>query len=213
MAREGAIVGPVVCRPAAVLAAVHRLGRCPSRAQARAIGFEITPAPDQERDAPCRGRLHHPGWRRAGRPRATDAACNARAAVGRRHPDRRSGRPGSCRLRSPRGPEAAARQHRRFAPGRPRYQLDDGHARPVREARGMAQARRPHAFGRPGREVAVWRAAGIDVELVPGIAADASRAGSVLLERFLSLAADRRQRNQEAERERGDQQAEADRPL
>jgi hypothetical protein len=37
--------------------------------------------------------------------------------------------------------------------------------------------------------------------------------GSILLKRFLTLAADRRQRNQQAERERGDQQAEADRPL
>jgi uroporphyrin-III C-methyltransferase/precorrin-2 dehydrogenase/sirohydrochlorin ferrochelatase len=69
----------------------------------------------------------------------------------------------------------------------------------------------PTTFGRPGREVAAWRAAGIDVEVVPGIAAITE--GSVLLKRFLSLAADRRQRNQEAERERGDQQAEADRPL
>ena len=69
----------------------------------------------------------------------------------------------------------------------------------------------PTTFGRPGREIAAWRAAGIDVEVVPGIAAITE--GSVLLKRFLSLAADRRQRNQEAERERGDQQAEADRPL
>jgi uroporphyrin-III C-methyltransferase/precorrin-2 dehydrogenase/sirohydrochlorin ferrochelatase len=69
----------------------------------------------------------------------------------------------------------------------------------------------PTTFGRPGREIAAWRSAGIDVEVVPGIAAITE--GSVLLKRFLSLAADRRQRNQEAERERGDQQAEADRPL
>jgi len=68
-------------------------------------------------------------------------------------------------------------------------------------------------FGRPGREIAAWRAAGINFEVVPGIAAAADTEGSILLKRFLTLAADRRQRNQEAERERGDQQAEADRPL
>jgi uroporphyrin-III C-methyltransferase/precorrin-2 dehydrogenase/sirohydrochlorin ferrochelatase len=68
-------------------------------------------------------------------------------------------------------------------------------------------------FGRPGREIAACRAAGINFEVVPGIAAAADTEGSILLKRFLTLAADRRQRNQEAERERGDQQAEADRPL
>ena len=68
-------------------------------------------------------------------------------------------------------------------------------------------------FGRPGREIAACRAAGINIEVVPGIAAAAITEGSILLKRFLTLAADRRQRNQEAERERGDQQAEADRPL
>jgi uroporphyrin-III C-methyltransferase / precorrin-2 dehydrogenase / sirohydrochlorin ferrochelatase len=71
----------------------------------------------------------------------------------------------------------------------------------------------PTTFGRPGREIAACRAAGIDIEVVPGVAAAASTEGSILLKRFLTLAADRRQRNQEAERERGDQQAEADRPL
>jgi len=68
-------------------------------------------------------------------------------------------------------------------------------------------------FGRPGREIAACRAAGINFEVIPGIAAAADTEGSILLKRFLTLAADRRQRNQEAERERGDQQAEADRPL
>ena len=68
-------------------------------------------------------------------------------------------------------------------------------------------------FGRPGREIADCRAAGINFQVVPGIAAAADTEGSILLKRFLTLAADRRQRNQEAERERGDQQAEADRPL
>ena len=71
----------------------------------------------------------------------------------------------------------------------------------------------PTTFGRPGREIAACRAAGINFEVVPGIAAAADTEGSILLKRFLTLAADRRQRNQEAERERGDQQAEADRPL
>ena len=71
----------------------------------------------------------------------------------------------------------------------------------------------PTTFGRPGREIAACRAAGINIEVVPGIAAAAITEGSILLKRFLTLAADRRQRNQEAERERGDQQAEADRPL
>jgi uroporphyrin-III C-methyltransferase/precorrin-2 dehydrogenase/sirohydrochlorin ferrochelatase len=68
-------------------------------------------------------------------------------------------------------------------------------------------------FGRPGREIAACRAAGINIEVVPGIAAAADTGGSILLKRFLTLAANRRQRNQQAERERGDQQAEADRPL
>jgi uroporphyrin-III C-methyltransferase/precorrin-2 dehydrogenase/sirohydrochlorin ferrochelatase len=71
----------------------------------------------------------------------------------------------------------------------------------------------PTTFGRPGREIAACGVAGIDIEVVPGVAAAASTEGSILLKRFLTLAADRRQRNQEAERERGDQQAEADRPL
>ena len=71
----------------------------------------------------------------------------------------------------------------------------------------------PTTFGRPGREIAACRAAGINFEVVPGIAAAADIEGSILLKRFLTLAADRRQRNQEAERERGDQQAEADRSL
>ena len=59
----------------------------------------------------------------------------------------------------------------------------------------------PTTFGRPGREIAACRAAGIDVEVVPGIAAAADTEGSILLKRFLTLAADRRQRNQEAERD------------
>ena len=71
----------------------------------------------------------------------------------------------------------------------------------------------PTTFGRPGREIAACRAAGINFEVVPGIAAAADIEGSILLKRFLTLAADGRQRNQEAERERGDQQAEADRSL
>ena len=68
-------------------------------------------------------------------------------------------------------------------------------------------------FGRPGREIAACRAAGVAVEVVPGVAAAPSAEASVLLERFLALAANRRQRNQDAERQRGDQEAEADRPL
>jgi uroporphyrin-III C-methyltransferase/precorrin-2 dehydrogenase/sirohydrochlorin ferrochelatase len=66
---------------------------------------------------------------------------------------------------------------------------------------------------RPGREVAVCRTAGIEVELVPGIPAAPPAAASILLERFLALAANRRQRDQGAKRQRGNQQAEADRPL
>jgi uroporphyrin-III C-methyltransferase/precorrin-2 dehydrogenase/sirohydrochlorin ferrochelatase len=66
---------------------------------------------------------------------------------------------------------------------------------------------------RLGREIAACRAAGVAIELVPGIAAAANTEASILLERFLALAANRRQRDQEAERERGDQEAEADRPL
>ena len=56
----------------------------------------------------------------------------------------------------------------------------------------------PTTFGRPGREIAACRAAGIEIEVVPGIAAAASTEGSILLERFLALAADRRQRDQDA---------------
>ena len=66
---------------------------------------------------------------------------------------------------------------------------------------------------RPGREVAVCRTAGIEVELVPGIPAAPPAAASILLERFLALAANRRQCNQDAKRQRGDQEAEADWPI
>ena len=76
--------------------AVRRICPGPSRAQARPIGFRIIPAPDQGRGSGCRRRQHHARRRRPRRPGAADAARNARAAVGRRHPDRRSGRPGSC---------------------------------------------------------------------------------------------------------------------
>ena len=68
-------------------------------------------------------------------------------------------------------------------------------------------------FGGPGGEIAGCRAAGVAVEVVPGVAAAPSAEASILLERFLALAANRRQRNQDAERQRGDQEAEADRPL
>jgi uroporphyrin-III C-methyltransferase/precorrin-2 dehydrogenase/sirohydrochlorin ferrochelatase len=71
----------------------------------------------------------------------------------------------------------------------------------------------PTTFGRPGREIAACRAAGINIEVVPGIAAAADTEGSILLKRFLALAANRRQRDQGAKRQRGNQQAEADRPL
>ena len=68
-------------------------------------------------------------------------------------------------------------------------------------------------FGRPGGEIAACRAAGVTVEVVPGVAAAPGAEASILLERFLALAANRRQRNQNAKRQRGDQEAEADRPL
>jgi uroporphyrin-III C-methyltransferase/precorrin-2 dehydrogenase/sirohydrochlorin ferrochelatase len=68
-------------------------------------------------------------------------------------------------------------------------------------------------FSRPGGEIAACRAAGVAVEVVPGVAAAPSAEASILLERFLALAANRRQRDQDAERQRGDQEAEADRPL
>jgi uroporphyrin-III C-methyltransferase / precorrin-2 dehydrogenase / sirohydrochlorin ferrochelatase len=68
-------------------------------------------------------------------------------------------------------------------------------------------------LSRPGGEIAACRAAGVAVEIVPGIAAAPSAEASVLLERFLALAANRRQRNQDAERQRSDQEAEADRSL
>ena len=64
-----------------------------------------------------------------------------------------------------------------------------------------------------GGEVAACRAAGILTEVVPGIAAAPTVEASILLERFLALAANRRQRDQDAKRQRGDQEAEADRPL
>jgi uroporphyrin-III C-methyltransferase/precorrin-2 dehydrogenase/sirohydrochlorin ferrochelatase len=68
-------------------------------------------------------------------------------------------------------------------------------------------------FGRPGGEIAACRAAGVTVEVVPWVAAAPGAEASILLERFLALAANRRQRNQDAKRQRGDQEAEADRPL
>jgi uroporphyrin-III C-methyltransferase / precorrin-2 dehydrogenase / sirohydrochlorin ferrochelatase len=67
--------------------------------------------------------------------------------------------------------------------------------------------------GRPGGEIAACRSAGVAVEVVPGVAAAPGAEASILLERFLALAANRRQRDQDAERQRGDQEAEADRPL
>ena len=68
-------------------------------------------------------------------------------------------------------------------------------------------------FGGPGGEIAGCRAAGVAVEVVPGVAAAPSAEASILLERFLALAANRRQRTQDAKRQRGNQEAEADRPL
>ena len=68
-------------------------------------------------------------------------------------------------------------------------------------------------FDRPGSEIAACRSAGVAVEVVPGVAAAPGAEASILLERFLALAANRRQRDQDAKRERGDQEAEADRPL
>ena len=68
-------------------------------------------------------------------------------------------------------------------------------------------------FGGPGGEIAGCRAAGVAVEVVPGVAAAPSAEASILLERFLALAANRRQRNQDAKRQCGNQEAEADRPL
>ena len=68
-------------------------------------------------------------------------------------------------------------------------------------------------FGRPGGEIAACRVAGVAVEVVPGVAAAPSTEASILLERFLALAANRRQRDQDAKGQRGDQEAEADRPL
>jgi uroporphyrin-III C-methyltransferase / precorrin-2 dehydrogenase / sirohydrochlorin ferrochelatase len=71
----------------------------------------------------------------------------------------------------------------------------------------------PAMLSRPGSAIAACRAAGIAIEVVPGIAAAADATASILLERFFALAADRRQRDQDAKRQRGDQEAEADRPL
>ena len=68
-------------------------------------------------------------------------------------------------------------------------------------------------LGRPGGEIAACRAAGVAVEVVPGVAVAPGAEASILLERFLTLAANRRQRNQDAKRQRGNQEAEADRPL
>ena len=68
-------------------------------------------------------------------------------------------------------------------------------------------------FGGPGGEIAACRAAGVAVEVVPGVAAAPSAEASILLERFLALAANRRQRNQDAKRQCGNQEAEANRPL
>jgi uroporphyrin-III C-methyltransferase / precorrin-2 dehydrogenase / sirohydrochlorin ferrochelatase len=68
-------------------------------------------------------------------------------------------------------------------------------------------------FSHPGGEIAACRAAGVAVEVVPGVTAAPGAEASILLERFLALAANRRQRDQDAERQRGDQEAEADRPL
>ena len=68
-------------------------------------------------------------------------------------------------------------------------------------------------FRRPEGEITACRAAGVAVEIVPGVAAAPSAEASVLLERLLALAADGGQCDQHAEQRGRDQQAEADRAV
>ena len=88
-------------------------------------------------------RLGHAGRRRPRRSGIADAARGARAAIGRRHPDRRSGGAGDPRFRAPRGEEDDGRQDRlRAVLQAGRDQRADGVAGEGRQARGAAQGRR-----------------------------------------------------------------------
>ena len=87
--------------------------------------------------------LGHAGRRRTRRPGAAHAARGARAAIGRRHPDRRPGRARDPRFRAPRGQEDDGRQDRlRAVVPAGRDQFADGVAGEGRQARGAAQGRR-----------------------------------------------------------------------
>ena len=184
--REG--VRPVVQRPAAILAALHRASRSPTRIRRPSKPTTTGCCGDDARQARRADTgLGHAGRRRPRRSGAADAARGARAAIRRRHPVRRSGVARSPRFRAARGEEDAGRQDRPW----PSCKQDEINALMV----GLAKAGRrvvrlkggdPMIFGRAGEEIAACRKAGIAVEVVPGITAAqgaASRLGVSLTQR------------------------------
>ena len=107
-----------------------------------------------------------------GDPELLTLARGARAAIGGRHPDRRSGCARDPRLRPPRGEEDDGRQDRL----RPSCKQDEINALMILLAKAGKRVVRlkggdPMIFGRAGEEIAACRAAGIAVEVVPGITA------------------------------------------
>ena len=92
----------------------------------------------------ARRRLGRAGRRRPRRSGTADPARGARAAIRRRHPDRRSRLAAGARFRAARGEEDDGRQDRpRPGVQAERDQRADDQAREGRQARGAAQGRRP----------------------------------------------------------------------
>ena len=117
-----------------------------------------------------------------GDPELFDAARRARAAIGRRDPVRRSGFAGHPRFRAPRSEENAGRQNR----PQPSCRQDDINALMISLAKAGRRVVRlkggdPMIFGRADEEIAACRAAGIAVEVVPGITTAQGAASRLLV--------------------------------
>ena len=137
---------------AALLGAVHRAGARRAGSPADCGGSrDAAGRSARRRSGPVAGGSRHAGRRGTGQSGAADAAGRARAALGRRHPVRRSGGARDPRFRPPRGQAHAGRQDRlRALVQAGRHQRADGGARQIRQARGAAEGRRPHDL-RPRR--------------------------------------------------------------
>ena len=147
----------------AVAAPDRRAERCRSRCAADAVGH-------------AGGRFGRCRRRRPWRSGIADAARRACAAIGRRDFVRRSGLARHSRIRAPRGEENADRRDRQrwLAPPRRQRRLDDcaRRGRAPRRATDTAAIRGLPA--QPAPMIAACRAAGIGIEVVPGIAAVAA---------------------------------------